>query len=225
MVPKAPGDAGLAIERGFSTFSERGDKVKQNLGFRLAPRVTIDSTDARFQRYRDYLRLAAAVGVDPRLRDKFDPSDIVQETLFEAVRDWDHCCGGSEEERLAWLRRMLANNLLDGVKRFRANKRDVGRERSLEESVQATLGRLGEMLAGDVSTPSCRVMREERDLRIAEAVAALPEAQREAVILQRWHGWTLAQIGERLGKSPEAVAGLIFRAQRVLHQSLADLAS
>jgi RNA polymerase sigma-70 factor, ECF subfamily len=186
--------------------------------------AAVDAADERFARYRDYLRLAAAVSVDPRLRDKFDPSDIVQETMFEAVRDWDRCCASSEEERLAWLRRMLANNLLDGVKRFRAEKRDVGRERSLDASVQATLGRLGEMLAGDVSTPSCRAMREERDVQIASAVAALPDSQREAVILQRWHGWSLAEIGERLGKTPEAVAGLIFRAQRALHQTLADLA-
>jgi len=67
-------------------------------------------------------------------------------------------------------------------------------------------------------------MREERDVQIASAVAALPDSQREAVILQRWHGWSLAEIGERLGKTPEAVAGLIFRAQRALHQTLADLA-
>jgi RNA polymerase sigma-70 factor (ECF subfamily) len=185
---------------------------------------TLDPTNAIFTRYRSYLRLTAAISVDPRLRDKFDASDIVQETLFEAVRDWDRHCGSSEEERLAWLRRMLANNLLDGVRRFRAEKRDIGRERSLDESMQATICRLGEMLAVDSSTPSVHAMREERDLQIADAVAALPDAQREAVILQRWHGWTLSQIGEHLGKTPEAVAGLVFRAQRALHRSLADLA-
>jgi RNA polymerase sigma-70 factor (ECF subfamily) len=186
--------------------------------------TALDPTNAIFARYRGYLKLAAAIGVDPRLRHKFDASDIVQETLFEAVRDWDRYGGSSEEERLAWLRRMLANNLLDGVRRFRAEKRDFGRERSLDGSVQATIRRLGDMLASDTSTPSCRAMREERDLQIADAVAALPDAQREAVILQRWHGWTLSEIGDHLGKSAEAVAGLIFRAQRALHRSLADLA-
>jgi len=188
------------------------------------PGATLDSQNAIFTRYRGYLKLAAAIGIDPRLRDKFDASDIVQETLFEAVRDWDRHAGSSEEERLAWLRRMLANNLLDGVRRFRAEKRDIGRERSLEESVQATIGRIGDLLAAQSSTPSCRAMRDERDLRIADAVAALPDEQREAVILQRWHGWSLAEIGAHLGKSAEAAAGLIFRAQRTLHRTLAELA-
>lgn len=199
-----------------------GDKLKLDRELEVMSGGAINSTNAIFTRYRGYLKLAAAISVDPRLRQKFDASDIVQETLFEAVRDWDRYGGSSEDERLAWLRRMLANNLLDGVRRFRAEKRDVGRERSLDESVQATIGRLGDMLASDASTPSCRAMREERDLQIADAVAALPDAQREAVILQRWHGWTLSEIGDLLGKSTEAVAGLIFRAQRALHRSLAE---
>lgn len=190
----------------------------------MMPGATLESTNAIFTRYRGYLKLAAAIGVDPRLRDKFDASDIVQETLFEAVRDWDRHAGSSEEERLGWLRRILANNLLDAVKRFRAEKRDARRERSLDESVQATIGRLGDMIAAPSSTPSVRAMREERDLRIADAVAALPDDQRDAVVLQRWHGWTLAEIGAHLGKSAEAAAGLIFRAQRTLHRTLKDLA-
>ena len=45
-------------------------------------------------------------------------------------------------------------------------------------------------------------------LRLASALAALPEPQREAIVLQYWHGLTLAQIGERLQRSPAAVAGV-----------------
>jgi RNA polymerase sigma-70 factor, ECF subfamily len=184
---------------------------------------SIEPSDVDFARYRSYLRLAAAVGVDPHLRAKFDTSDVVQQTLLEAVRDWGRHLGDSEEQRLAWLRKMLARNLLDAVRRFRCEKRDAGRERSLEQSIDATVGRL-DVLASETSSPSHVVMREERDLQVAEAVAALPEAQREAVILQRWHGWTLDQIAERLGRTPGAVAGLLFRAHQSLQRSLAEYA-
>src|SRR5688500_12097595 len=143
---------------------------------------------------------------------------------MEAVRDWQGRGPDSEEERLAWLRRTLAHNLLDGVKRFRAEKREVGRERSLEDSIHATMGRLGDMLASDASTPSLRLMRDERDLRIADALSELPDAHRAAVVRQRWRGWTLAEIGASLRKPPRAVAGLSFRAQQSLQRTLSELA-
>jgi RNA polymerase sigma-70 factor (ECF subfamily) len=178
--------------------------------------------DAMFARYRAYLRLAAAIRVDPRLRAKFDTSDVVQQTMLEAWKAWDQHAGEGDAQLLAWLHKMLTNNLLDAIKRFDAEKRDVGRERSLEESVNATVDRLMEMQAVDHTTPSDVAMREERDLKVAEAVAALPEDQREAVILKRWHGWTIDEIAEWMGKTPGGVAGLLGRALQTLRRALSD---
>ena len=63
-------------------------------------------------------------------------------------------------------------------------------------------------------------IRLEELLRLAEALGELPEAQREALVLQHWHGWSLAQIGQHLGRSPAAVAGLLHRGLRQLRQEL-----
>jgi DNA-directed RNA polymerase specialized sigma24 family protein len=41
-------------------------------------------------------------------------------------------------------------------------------------------------------------------------------------VLQHWHGLTLAQIGERLGRTPVAVAGLLKRWLKALRQRLGD---
>jgi RNA polymerase sigma-70 factor (ECF subfamily) len=48
----------------------------------------------------------------------------------------------------------------------------------------------------------------------------LPEAQREALVLQHWQGWSLADIGRHLGRSPEAVAGLLKRGLKQLREIL-----
>lgn len=60
-------------------------------------------------------------------------------------------------------------------------------------------------------------------MRLDAAVARLPEDQREALVLQRWHQWSLAQIAGHLGRTEAAVAGLLHRALKRLKEELQDL--
>ena len=76
-------------------------------------------------------------------------------------------------------------------------------------------------LAAEQSSPSEKAVHNEQVLRLALAMDALPEAQREALVLQHWYGLSLAEIGAHLGRSPAAVAGLIKRALRSLRGKLA----
>src|SRR5262245_61055993 len=162
------------------------------------------------ERYRDYLRLMAAGQVAPRFRGKADLSGIVQETLWEAHREVEGGLNVPSGQRLPWLRRILANNLADEVRRLTAEKRDVGRELSLHQAVETSSQQLELWLAKDLQ-PSRQAEREEQVLKLAAAIAALPEAQQEALILHYWNGWTLVKISEHLGRSRDAIAGLIRR--------------
>jgi RNA polymerase sigma-70 factor (ECF subfamily) len=172
------------------------------------------------ERFRDYLRLLARIQLDPRLRGKLDPSDVVQQTMLEALQQQEQLHDASDAERAGWLRRILAHNLIDVARAFGQEKRDVDRERSLEQSLQESSARLEYWLAVGDSSPSENAERQERALRLAVALQTLPEAQREALVLQYWHGWTLAQIGEHLGRTPAAVAGLLKRGLKKLREEL-----
>src|SRR6478672_7086880 len=90
----------------------------------------------RLEEFRAYLRVLARTQVDDRLQSKIDLSGVVQQTLLEAHRSSERFSGRSEAEVAAWLRRALANNLTDEVRRLAVGKRDVGRERSLESALE-----------------------------------------------------------------------------------------
>jgi RNA polymerase sigma-70 factor (ECF subfamily) len=174
------------------------------------------------ERFRSYLLLLARRQLECNASPRLDPSDLVQQTLLEAHRQGEQFRGETDAERAAWLRKILAHNLADAERALHRDKRDVGRECSLEAELANSAADLGGFLAGDQSSPSQKVDRQEEALRLADVLAQLPEAQREALVLQYWHGMTLAQIGEQLERTPVAVAGLLKRGLRRLRELLGD---
>jgi RNA polymerase sigma-70 factor (ECF subfamily) len=181
-----------------------------------------DPLEQSLDRFRAYLRLLARLQMNPRLKAKLDPSDAVQQTLLQAHQAAEQFRGTTEGERAAWLRQILARNLATAVRDFARGKRDVAREQSLEVSLADSSSALDAWLAADQSSPSEQAVHNEQVLRLAEAVEELPEAQREALILQHWQGWSLAEIGAHLGRSTDAVAGLIKRGLKQLRQRLQE---
>jgi RNA polymerase sigma-70 factor (ECF subfamily) len=172
---------------------------------------------AGLEKFRAYLTLLARVRIDPRLQGKLDLSGVVQQTLLEAHRGREQIADCNEAQQAAWLRRLLANNLTDEVRKLRAEARDVHREQALD----ASSARLEAWLAAEQSSPSEQVQRKETALELADALEQLPADAREALVLQHWHAWTLAQIAEHLGRTPGAVAGLIHRGLQQLKKILA----
>jgi RNA polymerase sigma-70 factor (ECF subfamily) len=170
------------------------------------------------EKYRPYLHLLASLQISRRLRAKLEASDIVQQTLVQAIDGWEQFRGRTDAEAAAWLRNILSHQLANAFRDMRRQKRDVRRERSIEDSLEQSASRLQSWLAADQTSPSQGAIASEQAVELAKALAELPEAQWTAVTLHHFEGWTLEQVGEHLGRSPAAVAGLIKRALATLRK-------
>jgi RNA polymerase sigma-70 factor (ECF subfamily) len=59
-------------------------------------------------------------------------------------------------------------------------------------------------------------------LRLAQALAELPDDQRAAVELKHLKGYSLEEVARQLGRTKASVAGLLFRGLRRLRELMGD---
>ena len=176
--------------------------------------------------YSNYLKLLIAAQLDDRLRVRVSPSDIVQETFFEAHRDFHQFRGQSTGEFVAWLRKILVNNLLHVVEQhLLAEKRDVRREVSLEQigkRLEQSTARLESLLAEPGDSPSGYAQRNEQEVMLADALAELPGDYRQVILLRHVEGLAFDEVARRMDRSSGAVRMLWLRALERLRKTFPE---
>jgi RNA polymerase sigma-70 factor (ECF subfamily) len=157
--------------------------------------------DRLLEVYRNYLRLLARTWLNGAARGNADASDLVQETLLKAHRAFPEFRGNREEELVAWLRRILARQLTDLVRRLRSQRLD----RPLRD-------KLHDMATSSFSSPSGIAQRRELGVVLADALAQLSPARREVIVLRNLEELDWPEVARRMGKSEAAVRKLWARA-------------
>jgi RNA polymerase sigma-70 factor, ECF subfamily len=176
-----------------------------------------DALGRLFERSRGYLLIVAHQEHDFRLHAKTSPSDLVQDTFFEAQRDFVAFRGTSEADFLAWMRRLLLNNIANFARSYcNTDKRSIHRELSLEGGNGD--GRID--TPDDDSTPSWKAMANEQASAIDKALGSLPDAYRRVIILRyrEERGWD--EIARIMGSSANAARKLWLRAVEYMRQKI-----
>jgi RNA polymerase sigma-70 factor (ECF subfamily) len=172
--------------------------------------------------YRNYLRLMARTLISQPLRVRLDASDLVQDTLLKAHREFVGFLGSTEPELIAWLRQILVRSLSDQVKRHRAGKRDVRREEALEVMLDRSSEAVQQALAAPVSSPSSIASRREQAVLLADALEKLPPDYREVFIARNLEHIPFDQIAARMGRTSGAVRKLWTRTMLSLKKILEE---
>lgn len=180
--------------------------------------------DRLFAACRSYLCLLARANVEPAMRAKIDASDLVQQTLLDAHRDFGRFRGQTEQEWLAWLRQILNHNACDAARHFgAAGKRAVRREVPLAGSDRSGAAAPEPSAPGD--SPSQMAIHNESELLLAEAMDRLPDDYREVIILRNIQRLPFDEVARHLNRTRPAAQMLWMRAVRSLKSLLPSIAS
>lgn len=168
------------------------------------------SAEVEFERHRERLLSVIYLRMGPELRTRLDPEDILQEVAIEAINSWHSL----EDPRHAgaWLvvlaKRKVARVLRDQVG---VAARDPRRERTIKTDFAMPAKGSGPVTAAD---------RKDRLHLLEAALQSLSPDHREVILLARIEGLSAREVGERMGRSENAVNLLLGRALKRLAEEL-----
>jgi len=167
---------------------------------------------------RPALRAFVERRLGPTLRGKLEPDDVLQELAVKALHDLER--KPQITDPFNWLCHLAEQCIVDGHRRFAADKRDAGREVPGNVRVGEASQDLVALLAASLTTPSAAVVRDERQRRLQEVLVALPDEHREALRLRYAEGLSTKEVAGRLNKSDVATRVLLSRLVQKLQELL-----
>jgi RNA polymerase sigma-70 factor (ECF subfamily) len=175
----------------------------------LLERAKAGDTEALSQaleRNRRRLTVLVHFKLGPRARQLSDAEDVVQEVYLRTFRAVDRFTYQSPGSLLRWLSSIADHAIVDRA-RYRGREKRAGEEVPFR-SESNPLG--PEPL--DTRTPSRLLAQKEAVERLLDRLNALPEEYRQAILMAKIEGLSTVEMAERMGKSREAVALLVYRA-------------
>ena len=170
---------------------------------RLARDGRRDALASLFAAHEGKLRRWVEHRIDPRLRGRLSPSDVLQEVYLAADQRLEHFRGLAGMPFWVWIRLLSEQRLIDVHRRhLGAQARDAGQEVSLDRDNSTDLAA---RLAGDFTSPSgAAVRRETLDLLVV-AIEAMDPLDREVLSLRHFEEMGNDEVARALG-IPEGTA-------------------
>ncbi|MFN0059637.1 MAG: RNA polymerase sigma factor [Planctomycetota bacterium] len=160
--------------------------------------------DALIQQHLAQLLAYVRARSGPLVRAKESLSDLVQSTCREVLEHANVFQVGDEDGFRAWLFTTAERKVRDKVRYWKAERRDIGREAQLQETLN---------YYSRFSSPSHGLSVEEQLQSIERALDSLPDDYREVIGLHHIMGLKHADIARHLNRSEVAVRQLLSRAR------------
>lgn len=160
----------------------------------------------------------------PGLRSKVEPDDVLQEVSATAIRSLKSA-GTSEGDPFSWLCQIAQHKIIDSHRHFfGAQKRAAAREVPIGMPGGDTNdAALIDLLKASMTTASQVFSRNQKEIRLLEALAQLQPDYRQAIELRYGQNLGSKEIAAKLGKSDGAVRVMLTRALAALREKLGPI--
>lgn len=183
----------------------------------------VDALNELLTSHRDRLLRMVQVRLDWRLRQRFDASDVVQESLVDAVRRFPEYASSPRAPFHAWLRSVVLHRLQHMHREhIGVQARDVRREVPLDRNgvADASTPVLAAALVDSCSSPSTVAARVETEARLRAAIDRLEAIDREILLLRHFEQFSNADTARLLGISESAATKRHLRALLRLRETV-----
>ena len=163
-----------------------------------------EAYDQLFARAADRVLWFIRLRLGPRLRERLDSMDVLQESYVEAHRAFDRFEYRDDDSFFRWLCRLVENRIRGLADHFGAQRRSPGEV--------VPVSRVLEKLRASGPGPATLTAQSEQRERLADALEHLETDEREALLLHHFQERSVQEIADLLGKSPSSVRRLLGRA-------------
>ena len=176
----------------------------------MADTVPINSES--LEQFREYLLMLARAQFGPKYWAVVDPEAIVNQTLFDAHQKQGQFRGKTEDELIAWLKRMLSDDIKDAIKFHHRRKRDIDREdrNGVSSDWEKSCCRFVDITCG-LTSPSLHVVRQERETPCGPSFGRASGGPARSDRTASPSRPLLAETAESLDRTVASVVGLLRR--------------
>ena len=183
----------------------------------------VGAMDSLLERHLPGLRAFMRLHAGEHIRAKESLSDLVQSVCREVLQDMGAFDYRGEAAFRQWLFNMAMRKIIDRGRYYKAQKRDVGREVSIQRGATASGAELVPIEFATLFTPSDGAIVRERVEHIERAFRRLPAHYREVITMSRIYGYSNREIARRLGAGEDAIRMRVVRALAKLSGLLAQV--
>lgn len=179
-----------------------------------------------FDLYRQKLRSIVAFRMDPNLRGRIDPSDVIQESYLDLAKRLGDFGTKNNMSFFVWSRLVTIERLLSIHRaHISAQKRDARRELSIDQDVgvSQTSVSLAAGLLGKLSSASGKAVRAEQKTKLHEILGMMHANEQEIIALRIFEGLSNGEAAEVLSLTKQTASKRFLRSLEQLRDLVRDV--